>query len=190
MLTPQEVMQAFAQNDLAVMMDAIRQVADRQEQNQIIRHPADYAFRVMPDLGVRNREEFWVTSMDNAGTVIATHAPYVGTVYTAVLRIAEIMRLVLIDDATTFIVAHNHPGGDVTPSPHDIQTTRNLYKVGLLMGIPLMDHIIVAPGKWYSFLEHNLLVEETNVRTNENQGSSRLPGPSNGSPQRTAVRKG
>jgi DNA repair protein RadC len=173
MLTPQQVMEAFASNNLDVMMDAIRQVASRQSQPMTIESPAMYAAAIIHELGPKTREEFWATSLDAGSVVIQTHRMYVGTSHAAAVRPSEILRLMILDDATSFIIAHNHPSSQqrIVPSPEDIQSTRIIYKISKFMGLPMMDHIIVSKGQWFSFLEHDLL-EERNVRKNEVQ---RLP---------------
>lgn len=186
MLTPQQVMEAFAKNDLDMMMDAVRVVAARAPQPMVITSPANYAAHILHELGSKDQEEFWMSTLNNAQEIIETHKMYIGTAYAAVMRLSEIARIVILDNATSFIVAHNHPGGQhgIMPSQEDVRTTHGLYKVGLLIGIPLMDHIIVAPGQWYSFSEHDILKEKENVRKNEVSRASRLPGPNNRGLQR------
>ena len=158
-------------------MDAIRIVASRAPQPLVIQSPANYVAHFIHELGQKDQEEFWLTTLNNAHEIIETHKMYTGTAYAAIMRPSEIARRVLIDNATTFIMAHNHPGGQhaIVPSPEDLQTTHRLYKIAQLIGVPLMDHVIVAPGQWFSFSEHNLLKENDNVRTNEVQGAPDLP---------------
>lgn len=180
-LTPQQVMEAFAKADLDMMMDAIRIVAARAPQPLVIESPANYVAHIIHELGQKVQEEFWLTTLNNAHEIIQTHKMYTGTAYAAVMRLSEIARRVIIDNATMFIVAHNHPGGQhgIAPSAEDVTTTRQLYKVAQLIGVPLMDHVIVAHGQWFSFSEHNMLKENNHVRKNEVSRSSRLPGPDN-----------
>jgi len=52
---------------------------------------------------------------------------------------------------------HNHPSGDPTPSREDRELTRTLWDTGKVMGIPLVDHLIIGDGVYYSFKEHGLL---------------------------------
>ena len=54
------------------------------------------------------------------------------------------------------IVAHNHPSGDPTPSPEDVQVTRNLVQAGSLMDIELLDHVIVGHQRFVSLRERGL----------------------------------
>lgn len=178
MITPQQVTEAFVKNDLETLMDAVRLVAERVPQPLVVHSPAVYAAHILHDLGGKEQEEFWVTTLNNAGEIIQTHQLYTGTAYAAVLRLSEIARRVIMDNATSFIVAHNHPGGQqrIKPSTEDIGTSRQLYQVGLLIGVPLMDHVIVGRGQWYSMAHNKLLVEEKgNVRKNQTQGENGRP---------------
>jgi DNA repair protein RadC len=53
-------------------------------------------------------------------------------------------------------VIHNHPSGDTSPSPEDVNLTRALVQAGKLLGIDMLDHIVVAYGKFTSLKECNL----------------------------------
>ena len=49
---------------------------------------------------------------------------------------------------------HNHPSGDISPSAEDIKFTKSIYEIGLIQGIPVVDHIIVSNDSYYSFYEN------------------------------------
>ena len=53
---------------------------------------------------------------------------------------------------STFILVHNHPSGDVTPSMNDIKTTKEIKMGAELLGLKLLDHIIIGDGKYKSIL--------------------------------------
>ena len=61
--------------------------------------------------------------------------------------IPHIMQALLLNNAHTFIMAHNHPSGDTTPSPEDIRMTRKVLQVARLMNLEFADHIIVGPNE-------------------------------------------
>ena len=62
--------------------------------------------------------------------------------------------------AAGVLVAHNHPSGDLRPSPEDRETTRRLAAAGRLLGIALLDHVLVAESGYLSFRERGLLGED------------------------------
>ena len=68
-----------------------------------------------------------------------------------------IFTIALNCSASAIIVAHNHPSGNLTPSQPDIKTTENIKKLGDMMGITLLDHIIVTDEGFYSFSDDNKL---------------------------------
>ena len=63
----------------------------------------------------------------------------------------------LLHHAAAILAVHNHPSGDPTPSREDRELTRTLWDTGKVMGIPLVDHLIIGDGVYYSFKEHGLL---------------------------------
>ena len=62
----------------------------------------------------------------------------------------------LMDRAASIIIAHNHPSGIAEPSKEDIETTQQLIAAGVLLGLPLEDHIIVTKAGYFSFREQGL----------------------------------
>ena len=58
-------------------------------------------------------------------------------------------------NASAVIVAHNHPSGNISPSKKDRELTKRLYEGSKIIGIPLLDHIIIGAGNFYSFAEHS-----------------------------------
>ena len=92
----------------------------------------------------KEQEEFWVVTLTPAGSVIDLHHLYTGTKDTAHLNFAEIMRLAILDNAGSILLAHNHPSGIPDPSPEDIRVTEDLRKAGKMLDIHIMDHIIVG----------------------------------------------
>jgi DNA repair protein RadC len=63
----------------------------------------------------------------------------------------------LVDRAAAVVVAHNHPSGNVEPSPEDREVTARLQKAGNTLGIAMLDHIIFSENGYYSFLEQGEL---------------------------------
>jgi len=72
----------------------------------------------------------------------------------------KVMESALRKHAAHIVVAHNHPTGDVTPSDHDKRLTRALQQAGLPLGIKVIDHLIIAAQKTYSFRKSKLIAPE------------------------------
>ena len=85
-----------------------------------------------------------------------------GSASQTVASISEILRPVLIDQAPNFVIAHNHPSGEATPSEPDRLLTKNLAEGARAMGLYFIDHLIIGrPNNgcqgYYSFAEENHL---------------------------------
>jgi DNA repair protein RadC len=63
---------------------------------------------------------------------------------------AELFRLAVLDRATGLLLFHNHPSGDLEPSRDDLDLTRRLVRGGQVVGVSVLDHLIVAGGRWLS----------------------------------------
>lgn len=68
---------------------------------------------------------------------------------------AEVFKGALLANASTLVIGHNHTSGNVRPSNADVEFTRHVRAAGEVLGIPLLDHVIVAPsGEYHSMREH------------------------------------
>jgi DNA repair protein RadC len=73
-----------------------------------------------------------------------------GSISGTLVHSREVFRLAIAHGASGVIVAHNHPSGDVRPSPEDLEVTAGLVRSGKIIGIPVIDHVILGNG-FYSF---------------------------------------
>ena len=70
-------------------------------------------------------------------------------------ELREIFKLALKIGSENIVLVHNHPSGNVFPSKEDLKLTSDIEKIGILLGIKLVDHIIIGHNQYYSFLENN-----------------------------------
>lgn len=105
----------------------------------------------------RPYEVFCCLYLDNRHRLLAFEELFRGTVDCAQVHPREVLRQVLLHNATSVILAHNHPSGALEPSPADDFITRRLKDALMLMDVRLVDHIIVGDSRCYSFAEHGLL---------------------------------
>ncbi|MGH9385876.1 MAG: RadC family protein [Vicinamibacterales bacterium] len=96
-------------------------------------------------------ERVGVMLLDLKRRVIRTAILSIGSLDNSMAHPREIFREAVAVSAAGVVVFHNHPSGDPTPSPHDRQVTHRLMEAGEVMGIPLMDHIILGDGRYFSF---------------------------------------
>ena len=111
-------------------------------------------------IGYEKEENLLVVYLSSKGKYIKHSIEQVGTISAVMISPQEIARHALLNHASSVIIAHNHPGGDCTPSNADIEMTSQL-KYGLAgVGIKLLDHIIISPSNYYSFIEKSYIMRE------------------------------
>ncbi|MBL8048363.1 MAG: DNA repair protein RadC [Chthonomonas sp.] len=115
------------------------------------------AYEHFKDLAGHPSEHFCALYLDSKGGVISRKTIHIGTLNMSLVGVREVYREAVRESACTVIVAHNHPSGDPTPSPEDIEVTRLLLEAGRLLDIELRDHIIVGRGKWVSLRRERML---------------------------------
>lgn len=102
-------------------------------------------------------EHFLVLTVDSRNRLVRLTTIAIGSVTYCPVAPADVLRAVIRDAAPAFLVAHNHPSGDPTPSPEDHELTRRLSAAAALLGLRLLDHVIVARGGAFSFLDAGVL---------------------------------
>ena len=127
------------------------------QKTEKIEGPEDAARYMMPMLRYEQKEHFLVMLLDVRTRVIATSTISVGGLTSSIAHPREVFREAIRHSAAALILVHNHPSGDPSPSREDIQLTRQMMKAGDVMGIPVLDHIILANDDFLSIKEANCL---------------------------------
>ena len=117
------------------------------------------------ELSQYDREVLCVVNLNNKLKPINFNIVSMGSINGSVAAIPNILKSGILSNAAGFLLLHNHPSGDVTPSREDIQTTRRCIEAGKIMDIPCLDHVIVGSGNsdYYSFRESGM-VDFTNEK--------------------------
>jgi len=102
-------------------------------------------------------EEFWVIMLNRANRIIRMKRVSSGGISGTVADVKIIFKEAIDQMASALILAHNHPSGNRNPSEQDIRLTRKMKESGLLLDIPVLDHIIFAEDKYYSFADEAIL---------------------------------
>ena len=102
-------------------------------------------------------EEFWILLLNRANRVIRKSQISQGGVAGTVADPKIIFKLALDDLASGVILAHNHPSGNLTASQADLDLTKKLKEAGRLLDIQVLDHIIVAGQKYFSFADEGMM---------------------------------
>lgn len=108
---------------------------------------------------IRNKQQeyFICLSLNSSGKVIKRRTVTIGLLDVALAHPREVFAGPLKDRAASIIVAHNHPSGDPEPSREDIRTTQQLVAAGILLGIPLRDHIIITKREYCSLRKAGMM---------------------------------
>lgn len=102
------------------------------------------------------QEQLRVVLLNSKNDLIAAPVVYTGGLRTAIVRAGEVFREPIRQNAAGIILAHNHPSGDPTPSPEDVNLTYRLVQLGKELDIDVVDHLIVGRGRWVSLRSKGL----------------------------------
>ncbi|HXG35352.1 MAG TPA: DNA repair protein RadC [Dehalococcoidia bacterium] len=133
-----------------------RLLATQPEERPTVKSPQEVANLLSGEMALLEQEHLRVIMLNTRNHVLSVREIYKGNVNSAVVRIGEIFRDPIRDQATAIIIVHNHPSGDPAPSPDDIALTARVYEAGNLLSIDLLDHVILARNGYFSLREHGL----------------------------------
>ncbi len=122
-----------------------------------IRCPQDCAKFLMPRLRYAAKEQFLVILLNGKNQIIGTEVISEGTPTNSIVHPRDVYLPAVLQRAAAICVAHNHPSGDPQPSSEDRTLTEMLFAAGKTLCIPLLDHIIIGDGAYYSFEEEGAL---------------------------------
>ena len=127
------------------------------EDKVTLKSPEDAYNFIRGKLEILELEQFHVIGLNTKNAVVFEEIVSQGSINASIVTPRETFNLLIRRRCAGAIVAHNHPSGDCTPSKEDIDLTDALVNSGKIIGIPILDHVIVGQGKYYSFKEHGLL---------------------------------
>lgn len=146
----------------AVQLLAAIELGRRLSQKQMdsrftIRSPKDAASFLMPEIGSLQQEHFVAMYLNVKNQVIHKQTIFIGSLNSSIVHPREIFKEAVKRSAASIICAHNHPSGNATPSPEDIEVTKRLQEAGFIIGIELIDHIIIGDHQYVSLKEQGYI---------------------------------
>lgn len=105
----------------------------------------------------KQQEELWIAAVDMKNRLLIKAEVSKGTLSGSLAHPREVFHVAIRNMAAAIILLHNHPSGDPAPSPEDRKVTLQISEAGKLLGIPLLDHIIIGNGRYYSFKDAGAL---------------------------------
>lgn len=129
----------------------------RRPEAETIRSPQNVAELLMEQLRYLQQEHFVCLFLNTKNHIIAQETLSIGSLNASIVHPREVFRAAIKCSSASIVCAHNHPSGDPTPSPEDIQLTRRLCEAGEIVGIDVLDHIVIGDGKFVSLKEQGLM---------------------------------
>lgn len=137
-----------------------RRVAGADPQKKLkLSSPEACVSYLMPRMRYEQQEKFLVLLLDSKNQLLKCQQVSEGTLNASVVHPREVFAPAMLHRAACVLAAHNHPSGDPAPSIEDRKLTQALEATGTVMGIPLLDHIIIGDGRYFSFRENGYLDE-------------------------------
>lgn len=131
-----------------------RRVLASPPRRETLASPADVARHLAPRIAGVQQEIFFALGLDVRNGLLEIVEVARGSVHAVEVHPREVFRPLVRMAAAGAVVAHNHPTGDARPSDEDITLTRRLREVGWLVGIPIVDHVVVAGADYCSIAEY------------------------------------
>ena len=132
------------------LFSAMRYISCAEDVNSIL---VDFVDLTRIDL----KEFFWVLLLNHANRLLGVSEISIGNLSGVAVNVKEIFQLTLLTNASSVIVAHNHPSGNLKPSNRDREITKKI-KSGLsVLDVSLLDHLIISSESFYSFVHEGLL---------------------------------
>ena len=139
---------------LVAAVELGRRVAARGPSARVpLRSPHDAAAYLLPTFGARAVEQFGIVLLDSKHRVLRTTVVASGTLNSTIVHPRDVFREAMLGAAAAIVLFHNHPSGDPSPSPDDVELTRRLRAAGVLMGIEVVDHIVLGDARYCSLKE-------------------------------------
>jgi DNA repair protein RadC len=123
---------------------------------RVVRNPGDVMDYLGPEMTELAQEQMRVILLTTRHQVLGTQLIYQGGVNATVIRLADCFRDAVARGAAAVILVHNHPSGEASPSAEDVRFTHVAAEAGELLGIPVLDHVVLARGGFTSLRQHQL----------------------------------
>jgi DNA repair protein RadC len=138
---------------IAAAFELGRRAIESEQRRSSLGRPDDVFQIVNPRVAGLAQEVFFVIGIDIRNGLLDVVEVCRGSVHSVEVHPREVFRPLVRMAAAAGVIVHNHPTGDPTPSPEDIDLTRRLRAVGDMIGIPIIDHVVVGGGTFRSIAE-------------------------------------
>jgi DNA repair protein RadC len=137
----------------AFRIELVRESGASDVPGEILRDSVGVARVLAPEFEGLDREKFIVLLLDAKHRMIGVTTVSIGSLTASIVHPREVFKPAIAGNAAAVILAHNHPSGDPAPSLEDVELTSRLREAGELLGIRVLDHVILAEGSHYRFVD-------------------------------------
>jgi DNA repair protein RadC len=115
--------------------------------------------KLIESQGQPDREQFCVILLNTKNEIIGLNIVSTGNLSSAPVHPREVLKPAILSNASAMILSHNHPSGDLSPSPEDIAITARIVQAAKIMGIQVHEHLIISmqDDSYYSFADNMLI---------------------------------
>ena len=108
--------------------------------------PRDVFNLLRAEMSTLEQEQLRVLLLNTKNQVLNTFRLYSGSLNSTTVRLGELFREAIRQNVANIVLVHNHPSGDPTPSPQDVQLTRDAVEAGRLLEVEVLDHVVIGRG--------------------------------------------
>jgi DNA repair protein RadC len=148
---------AKAAQMLAAVELGRRTLLNGTERRTAFASPRELAAYLIPRFSARGVEHFGIVLLDARQRLLKAVTLTVGTLDCSVVHPRDVFREAFEGSAAAIVLFHNHPSGDPTPSVDDARLTWRMVEAGELLGVDVLDHLVLADARYYSFREDGRL---------------------------------
>ncbi len=146
----------------AISIVAAMEIGRRRKSSELAEKPQIRSSRDVYDVMASSlsdlaHEEFWILLLNRANKVIHTQKISQGGIAGTVIDTRLIMKSALNNLASSIILSHNHPSGNLNPSQQDKNITYKLRDAGKIMDVQVLDHVIISESGFFSFADEGLM---------------------------------
>lgn len=144
-------------NRINIVTIKMEKVKSMLVENKQISSPDDVFRIVNKYLDGADREHLVLLTLDTKNKITSINTVSIGSINTSIVHPREVFKTAILSNASSVILTHNHPSGDVTPSKEDIDITNRIKECGRILGIELLDHVIIGDDKYSSLKEKGII---------------------------------
>ena len=132
-----------------------RLTREKPAKERIIRSPTDIVDEVGYEMRGKDQEELWVLWLNVRNRVIGRERLYKGSQDTSSVRVSEVFTKAVRMGAYALVLVHNHPSGDASESPEDVNLTHAIVEAGKILDVKVLDHIIIGQTDYTSIKKNH-----------------------------------